>query len=331
MSLAALLVAAAGLFLVFVIPAFLRDLRQARRRLRTQSRIAITRSGPVEYGETGYGPPVLVVHGAGGGYDQGLDFGHGLVDAGLRVIAMSRFGYLGTALPADASPEAQADAHAALMDSLGVTAAAVIGTSAGAPSALQFALRHPERCSALVLAVPLTYAPAGEGPVPKPPAALPLLLATALRFDFLYWVTARLARRLLVGTVLATPPESIAEADVDERFRLRRIVDSIFPVSVRRPGLLNDGAIAVSLTRYPLERIRVPTLVMSVKDDRFATWRGALHTAESIPGARFVGYPSGGHVWIGNHRDLIVKIAAFLLEARDIGTSRIPRVAALGR
>ena len=34
-----------------------------------------------------------------------------------------------------------------------------IGVSAGAPSAMQFALRHRDRCSALVLAVPLAYPP----------------------------------------------------------------------------------------------------------------------------------------------------------------------------
>jgi pimeloyl-ACP methyl ester carboxylesterase len=37
----------------------------------------------------------------------------------------------------------------------------VIGGSAGAPSALQLAIRHPQRVSALILLVPLTYKPAG--------------------------------------------------------------------------------------------------------------------------------------------------------------------------
>jgi 2-hydroxy-6-oxonona-2,4-dienedioate hydrolase len=46
---------------------------------------------------------VLIVHCAGGGYDQGLAFGEPL-SSGWRIIAMSRFGYLRTPLPPDAWP-----------------------------------------------------------------------------------------------------------------------------------------------------------------------------------------------------------------------------------
>jgi len=54
----------------------------------------------------------------------------------VRVIAMSRFGYLRTPRPADASPEAQADAHICLLDALGITKAVVMGVSAGGPPGL---------------------------------------------------------------------------------------------------------------------------------------------------------------------------------------------------
>ena len=47
------------------------------------------------------------------------------------MIAMSRFGYLRTPMPADASPEAQADAHVCLLDALGIGKTAAMGGSAG--------------------------------------------------------------------------------------------------------------------------------------------------------------------------------------------------------
>src|SRR5215471_2498451 len=133
------------------------DLDRARARISTGSRMAASPCGPIEYGERGEGPPVLVVHGAGGGFDQGLELGDGLARAGFRVIAPSRFGYLGTPLPADASAQAQADAHACLLDALEIPNAAIFGVSAGGPSALQFALRYPERTNELVLLVPAAY------------------------------------------------------------------------------------------------------------------------------------------------------------------------------
>src|SRR5512143_1954684 len=95
---------------ILVYANYQRDIQQARERISAGSQIVQTPCGPIEYAVAGSGPAVMVVHGAGGGYDQGLDFTRALVQRGLRVIAMSRFGYLRTPLPADASPAAQADA-----------------------------------------------------------------------------------------------------------------------------------------------------------------------------------------------------------------------------
>src|SRR4030067_2562040 len=73
-----------------------RDIQQAHDRIASGSQIAQTPCGPIEYAVLGDGLPVLVVHGAGGGFDQGLDFGKPLAERGFRGIAMSRFGYLRT-------------------------------------------------------------------------------------------------------------------------------------------------------------------------------------------------------------------------------------------
>jgi pimeloyl-ACP methyl ester carboxylesterase len=290
-----------------------RDIQQARDRVTSGSRIARTPCGPIEYAVTGDGPPVLVVHGAGGGFDQGLDFGASLVEHGFRVIAMSRFGYLHTPLPSDASPSAQADAHACLLDELGIQRAAVVGASAGAPSSLQFALRHPQRITALVLLVPAIYVPRpGGAPSVTTPRGTALLIDMGLRSDFLFWTAARLARRAMMRAILATPPEIIEHASSDEQERVQQMLDHILPITQRRFGLLNEAAVIPSLQRYELERINVPTLTISCADDLYGTYEGARYTAEQIPGARFVGYPSGGHIWVGHQHDVSDEIVRFL-------------------
>ncbi|MCD6042647.1 MAG: hypothetical protein K0R40_2250, partial [Burkholderiales bacterium] len=38
----------------------------------------------------------------------------------------------------------------------------------------------------------------------------------------------------------------------------------------------------------------------------------ARYTAAAIPGARFVGYESGGHMWAGHHAEVLAEIKAFL-------------------
>ena len=290
-----------------------RDIRRERKRTATGSRIARTPCGPIEYADAGQGPPVLVVHGAGGGYDQGLELGSRLAARGLRVVAMSRFGYLRTPLPADASAAAQADAHACLLDALGIRLAAIVGASAGAPSAVQFALRHPDRCRALVLLVPAIYTPrpGGEPPVKTPPGTR-FLFETALKSDFFFWAATRFARPVVTRAILATPPEVVKKADAAEKARVGEILRHILPVSTRGSGLRNDATVTSSLPRYELERIAVPTLVISVKDDLFGTFDGARYTADHVPGARFTAYPTGGHVSVGHQEEILVEVAAFL-------------------
>ena len=290
-----------------------RDIRHARERVAAGSQIVQTPCGPIEYAVAGDGPPVLVVHGSGGGYDQGLDFGEPLTTHGLRVIAVSRFGYLRTPLPADASAAAQADAHACLLDALKLGRAAVIGASAGAPSAMQFALRHPDRCSALVLVVPAAYVPRADGaPSMKTPAWTAFLFDTALRSDFLFWAAPRISRPTVTRAILATPPAVLNNASAAEQSRVATMLEHILPVSARRLGMLNDAAVTSSLQRYELERIVAPTLVVSAADDLFGTFDGARYTAEHVPGARFIGYSSGGHLWVGHQEDTVSAIVAFL-------------------
>jgi 2-hydroxy-6-oxonona-2,4-dienedioate hydrolase len=155
--------------------AFVMDRRANRQRLCGNSRLIETRRGPIEYAEAGSGPAVLVMHGAGGGFDQGMEFAEPIAKSGFRVVAMSCFGYLRTAMPVDASSAAQADAHLALMDALGIDR---LGASAGAPSAMQFALRHPDRCQALGVLVPMAFRPKTE------PAAIASLSPMSERFCY---------------------------------------------------------------------------------------------------------------------------------------------------
>ena len=146
----------------------------------------------------------------------------------------------------------------------------------------------------------------------KTPAWTEFLFDTALRSDFVFWAAIRFTRQTVISAILATPPAVVDNASTDEQARVARILGHILPVSPRRQGLLNDAAVTSTLPRYELERIQVPTLVMSVADDLFGTYDGARYTAEHIPRARFVGYPSGGHVLVGHQKEGSAEIVAFL-------------------
>jgi len=116
----------------------------------------------------------------------------------------------------------------------------------------------------------------------------------------------------MTGAILATPPNVVAEASLSEQLRVDRVMDRILPVSPRRIGLLNDAAVTSTLQREPLEQVRAPTLVVSLEDDRFGTIDGARYTADHVPGARFVSFARGGHLWVGHHGEVIALLKQHL-------------------
>ena len=64
--------------------------------------------------------------------------------------------------------------------------------------------------------------------------------------------------------------------------------------------------------RDSFERITAPTLAVSVQDDRFGTYAAAQHLAATVPGARLLSWPTGGHVWVGHDAELFAEVDAFL-------------------
>lgn len=285
-----------------------REIAELRTQVRKGSRIAETPAGPVEYAEAGEGQPLLLIHGAGGGYDQGLMIGRDFGE-GFRIISPSRFGYLRTPVPADASPAAQADAHAALLDKLGIGRCIVAGVSAGGPSAIEFALRFPDRTQALLLIMPRTYDPAQSiGPDERLDSRLVLRMIEASA-DFLFWLGMRLARPALVR-FLGVPPDLEARAPDGERDRVTEIMRAILPLSDRAAGIAVDSA--AEILPWPLERIAAPTLIISASDDLFRTLPGARYTASHIPGAELEVLESGGHLMLGQTDRVGKRIGTFL-------------------
>ena len=292
---------------------FKRAMLAAEERLATHSKIAQTALGPVQYSDVGHGPVILMIHGAGGGFDQGHEVGITLVNHGFRTISISRFGYLGTPMPKDASPAAQGDAYAALLDVLDIPDVIVVAASAGTPSALQFAIRHPSRAKNMILMAPATYVPrANNAPSLKVSQLTKRVLNAAVCSDFMFWAGTRLAQPLLIKSLLATSPEMLEAADASEQQRASHVLDMVLPITARRAGLLHDLNIVTSLARFELEKITARTLIFSAADDYFGTYEAGQYTAQQIPGARFVGFKDGGHLAVGHEKEVLAEILAFL-------------------
>ncbi|MFC7704543.1 alpha/beta fold hydrolase [Plastorhodobacter daqingensis] len=287
-----------------------RDMRAIEAQLAASARVIQTSFGPVAYATGGQGVPVLVIHGAGGGHDQGALMAQAFLPEGTGWIAPSRFGYPGSGLPADPSTAAQADAFAELLDGLGIGRVTVIAMSGGVPPALQFALRHPERVQALILLSLAPYAPltAAKQELPVPIWHYDALFAT----DLPLWTVLRLSPRAL-APIFDARPELTAHMTATEAAFLDAMIAAFLPVTGRRAGLANEGA-AID-PAHPIDpgAIRVPVLIVHALDDRLAPVATAQFTAQGIPGALTLLFPTGGHLLLGHHEEVRQQIAAFLV------------------
>jgi 2-hydroxy-6-oxonona-2,4-dienedioate hydrolase len=294
--------------------AYVNDMNVVRARI-SASKIIDTSMGKIEYADVGQGNPILSIHGAGGGFDQGLITAEAFFDEETlqnhRVITPSRFGYLKTPLPAgDAGPAAQADAHAALLNALRIDEKVIVlGTSAGALSAQEFAIKYPERVSALILAVPAVWTPESAAEGSAEIGSDNFIANIVMRSDFAMWVFTKVAYGQLLTYVGV--PESLQEKMTEqEKNDAKKLMDAILPVSQKVDGGTQEAANMANKERLALESIRAPTIVIDAKD--VVTYPGSKYAAEHIPNAEFVAFETGGHLLIGHGDDAKKAISDFL-------------------
>ena len=207
-------------------------------------------------------------------------------------FAPSRFGYLRSAAATGLTVPAQANAYAALLDRLGIGKVAAVAISAGAWSALEFAVRHPDRCQALVLLVPAKQLPPGTrnygGAIAK----------AMLGSDFVTWAFLKLRPNpsgTLDHIMLGTEPDVVQAAPSSEKVRMQRILDGLLPISARFGGIEFDLKTAASPPPTPFDQIKCPVLAVSAEDDVFGTASRAREIAAAVPRGSAVVFPKGGH------------------------------------
>lgn len=272
-------------------------------------RVVQTAAGRVEYAEAGQGPVLLSVHGSGGGWDYALGMAGVFALNGFRVIAPSRPGYLGTPLTVGRSYEEQADALAALLDTLKIEQAAVLGFSGGGAPMYLLASRHPEKVSALIAVGALsTELGKAWNPVMEKlffnrvgMEAFTGLLRTALalRPDMGVRLLLSDETTLTSGEVAALAKRIMADP-VRAAFVTRVWMCSARHVGRWLAGQANDNTQMKGMAPLDLSGIRCPTLVVGNATDPFH--KHDTYATEHVLGADVLTIEGGGHrgFWIAD-------------------------------
>ncbi|MCC5995239.1 MAG: alpha/beta hydrolase [Oceanicaulis sp.] len=292
--------------------AYLDARASAMSQLQAGVRIHQTIHGPIAYRDVGTGPAILILHGAGGGYDQGQLIAERFLEPDTRWIMPSRFGYPGSPLPPDASTRAQAEALVELLDRLAIDEVHVLAMSGGVPPALQLAALEPGRVTALALlsSAPFTPMTAEIQDLPIPAWAYQALFAS----DAPYWLMTQLARPSLAALFDASDTAERPMTPADRAF-VDRMIDIFMPVGARRDGLENEGAAIDPDAVYMLDAIQAPVLIIHARDDGLTPVSVATHLAAALPQAHSVVYPSGGHLLLGHHEDVRRQLGEFFSPA----------------
>lgn len=300
--------ALSGLSLIIAIR-FAVDTRRAHARITGASTIVTSPLGDIEYKRGGRGASVLVVHGSGGGYDQGELIARELLGESFDCIAPSRFGYLRSTFRNGATFDDQARVYAYLLDSLSLQKVAVVALSHGGPSALLFAALYPERVSSLTL---VSCGVASSSDAIQAEANRKGKVLTAIfKFEVLYWIVRKFLRKRLIR-LMGANDSVIASLTIAQRTLVNRLIDYMTPVAPRYAGVAFDNKATMPNER--VAAIRAPTLIVHATDDSLQPFHNAEYAAAHIPGARLVSYDRGGHLLLAvEHSAIQAEIGRFIL------------------
>jgi pimeloyl-ACP methyl ester carboxylesterase len=244
----------------------------------------------VTYTDVGAGAPVLFSHASATGCSLGPITFDWLVSDGYRVLTPSRNGYPGTPVSLGASPEQQADVYARFLDLLGVRRAALISWSGGGPSAVCFAIRHPDRCAGLISYCSATHR--WQQRV-KP-------MERVFMNDRGMWLMYRYMARnpgaaLKAGAKAMGLDPGYVLGDPGRLDKLIEFQMAMTPYSIRKDGVLADMREDRAMPRYDVERIACPTLAVHSENDAELPISNAEFLSENVPGAELLRLQRGGH------------------------------------
>ena len=291
--------------LLIVYPSYQKQMAEAKERIISESRLIETKYGVMEYAISGQGKPVLLIHGAGGGFDQGLWLGRICLDGDYQFIAPSKFGYLNSDIPEEYSAKLQANQYRILLDNLGIEKVSIIAVSAGGPTSMQFANDFPERTEKLVLLSAVSMPP---NPNDKDPFYIKFI-QTIQKSDFAYWFFTKAFKSQILN-LIGIPSDDYKNFTPEQKELANELLDVMHPMSLRHVGTVIDGLVIQDF-EMP-ENISVPTLLIHSKNDGLVSYSHAEFANQRIHGSKLILYEYGGHGLISEIEDARQQINDFL-------------------
>ena len=246
----------------------------------------------------GSGDPVVMIHGAQGDQTMFNDLAAKFA-AVYRVLTFDQRGSGLSAKPdMDYTMAMLADDTATLMDHVGFAKAHIVGVSMGGMVALEFVLRHPGKSRSVVLGCT----------TPGGPKAVRI---GGSAFAAAYSATPMSAEER--GRALAEA--AFTKGYIDHH---PEIIPAMIEARRQRPidPVALDHRLQAVLHHNVYDRlgeIKIPTLVITGKEDALVSWENSRLLADNIASAELVILEPAGHCfWLEQPQPSIEAIGAFL-------------------
>ncbi len=261
--------------------------------------VAQTKAGQIEYTLRGQGPAVLKV--TGSMEDCESSGGNAaLLGAGFSILTPSRPGYGKTPLSVGRTAPEAADALVSLMDTLGISNVDVIAESAGGPTALYLAARHPERVRKLILEEAVSrYA---KDLNPQNYETVRKFYSSQYGFTRpMLQVLARVAPKTLARITMRIfgahdPADAVKEMSKAD-------IDGLCNFYLRWQASWNQAAsndLEQRTEDSVLDSIKAPTLIVHSRQDGAVPFAAAEYSHAHIAGSELWESPSWSHMTMGH-------------------------------
>ena len=273
-------------------------------RLLRKSRFFVTSRGNIEFTYKGNnGPVLLYIHGSPGGCDQNIE-----PTEKYRVLTPSRPGYRRTDISVGKTPEQQADSFKALLDTLEIDKVFIMGVSGGGPSSMHFAAKYPEKTLGLILFEAVSFS---QDFLKKDEA---LINSWDFKLFIQLLFISSFGKDRLAKMMLPNEKNRIRLLEDKKNIDLlKRIIWSIWPMSIRRLGIKNDYKQFTNLN-IPYDKISSPVLILHGDEDINVDIEHARHANKAINHSSLYILREADHMMHATHSEEIDRqIESFIL------------------
>ena len=266
-------------------------------RLLRKSRFFVTSRGNIEFIFKGNnGPILLYIHGSPGGCDQNIE-----PTQKYRVLTPSRPGYRRTDISVGKTPEQQADSFKALLDTLEIDKVFIMGVSGGGPSSMHFAAKYPEKTLGLILFEAVSFS---QDFLKKDEA---LINSWDFKLFIQLLFVSSFGNDRLAKMMLPNEKNRLRLLEKKENIvLLKKIIWSIWPMSIRRLGIKNDYKQFTNLN-IPYDKISSPVLILHGDEDINVDIEHARHANKAINNSSLYILGEADHMMHATHSEEIEK------------------------